>query len=120
MDIPALNALIKERGLCARSSHTAPEPRSNASLRMDTDDQQQVREQLTLTIHSSQMMVYSSQPHTGLEYKIIMRNEAITERYLTNEGGMEIGSADQPNEGSGYKEGAAPKSLVGSPASGSQ
>lgn len=33
---------------------------------------------------------------------------------------MEIGSADQTNEGSGYKEGAAPKNLGRSPASGSQ
>lgn len=33
---------------------------------------------------------------------------------------MEIGSAYQPNEGSEYKEGAAPKSLVRSPALESQ
>lgn len=52
VNIPALNALIKERGLCARSSHAAPEPRSNISLGMGTADQQQVRELLALIIHS--------------------------------------------------------------------
>lgn len=40
VDIPALNALIKERGLCARSSRAASESRSNASLGMGTADQQ--------------------------------------------------------------------------------
>lgn len=43
VDIPALSALIKEPGLCARSSHVAPEPTSNTS---------KSQEQLALTIYS--------------------------------------------------------------------
>lgn len=41
VEIPALSALIKEPGLCARSSHAAPEHMSNTSLRKGMADEQQ-------------------------------------------------------------------------------
>lgn len=42
VDIPTLSALIKEPGLCARSSQAVPKPASNTSLRTGTADGREV------------------------------------------------------------------------------